>query len=62
MTENLSSLFVELVKIQLKLYPKVSKNILANTILHYAQMTPFNLTPIEKWHSICAINGIKYDI
>jgi hypothetical protein len=60
--KNLTSLFVELVKIELSNYKKVSANMVANTIQHFAEMTPFNETSIEQWHCICSANGVKFDI
>jgi hypothetical protein len=60
--KNLKALFVELVKIELSKYEKLSKIIVANTIQYYAEMTPFNEISIEQWHCICSSNGIKYDI
>jgi hypothetical protein len=60
--ENLKTLFVEVVKIELSSYTKLSKNMVANTIQHFAEMTPFNKISIEQWHCICSANGVKYDI
>lgn len=62
MTATVKTLFVEIVKIELQNYKKVSKNMVANTIQHFAGMTPFNKLSIEHWHCICSANGIKYDI
>lgn len=60
--KNLTALFVELVKVELSNYKRVSKNMVANTIMHYAEMTPFNNVSIEKWHCECSASGIKYDL
>jgi len=61
-TENVKSLFTEVVKAELSTYKLVSKNIVANTINHFASMTPFNILPIEQWYCICHNKGIKYTI
>ena len=60
--ENLKTLFVEVVKIELSNYKKLSKNMVANTIQHFAEMKPFNKISIEQWYCICSANGVKYDI
>ena len=60
--KNLTTLFVELVKVELSNYKKVSKNMVANTIKHFAEMKPFNTVSIEQWHCICSANKIKFDI
>ena len=60
--ENLKTLFVEVVKIELSNYKKLSKNIVANTIQHFAEMKPFDKISIEQWYCICSANGVKYDI
>lgn len=60
--KKVNALFVELVKVELSNYKKVSKNIVANTIQHFAEMVPFNKVSIEQWHCICSANNIKYDL
>jgi len=60
--ENLKSLFVEVVKIELSSYKRVSENMLKNTIQFYAEMMPFNTISIEEWYCICSANNIKYDL
>jgi hypothetical protein len=60
--ENLKTLFVEVVKIELSIYTKLSKNMVANTIQHFAEIRPFNKISIEQWHCICSATGVKYDI
>lgn len=60
--QDLKKLFVELVKIELSNCTRNSKNMVANTIQHFAEMTPFNKISIEQWHCICSSNGVKYDI
>lgn len=59
---TLKQLFVELVKIELSNYGKVSMNMVANTIQFYANMKPFNTISIEQWHCICSANNIKFDL
>ena len=59
--EKLKALFVEVVKANLSKYETVSANMVANTIQHFAQMTPFNKISIEQWYCICNNNGVKYD-
>ena len=59
--EKLKALFVEVVKANLSKYETVSVNMVANTIQHFAQMTPFNTISIEQWYCICNNNGVKYD-
>jgi hypothetical protein len=58
---NLKALFVEVVKIELSNYTRLSKNMVANTIQHFAEITPFNKISLAEWHSICSANGVKYD-
>lgn len=60
--ENLKKLFVEVVKIELSNYERISKNMVASTIKYFAEMTPFNMLPIEQWHCICSAAGVKYDL
>jgi hypothetical protein len=60
--ETLKALFIELVKIELSNYERVSTNMIANTIQHFAEMSPFNKISIEQWHCICSVNGIKFNI
>jgi hypothetical protein len=60
--KNLTALFVELVKIELSSCKRNSKNMVANTIQHFAEMKPFNQISIEQWHCICSANGVKYDL
>lgn len=60
--ENLKSLFVEVVKASLSKNSKNTKNIVANTIQHFADYAPFNTISIEQWYCICSTNGIKFSI
>ncbi len=61
-TTQLQSLFVELVKIELANYSKLSLNMVKNTIQHFAEMQPFNTISIEFWHTLCSANGVKFSI
>jgi hypothetical protein len=58
-TKPLKNLFVELVKIELSNYSKLSKNIVSNTIQHFAELIPFNTISKEEWEQICFNDGIK---
>ena len=61
-SKELQALFVELVKIELNNYKRVSKNMVENTIKFYAIMYGFNKFIIEYWYSVASANGIKYSI
>jgi hypothetical protein len=58
----LENLFVELVKIELSNYKSLSKNMVSNTIKHFAGFAPFSTVSIEQWHCVCSASGVKYDI
>ena len=61
-TTNLKSLFVEVVKSSLSQNAKNNANMVANTVKHFAELTPFNTISIEQWYSICSANGVKFSI
>ena len=62
-TQKLSTeaqnLFVELVKINLKSYKKVSLNMISNTIKFYSNMIPFNNVSENYLITLCHNKGIK---
>jgi hypothetical protein len=60
--KELKELFVELVKIELSSYKLVSLSMLENTVKHFSSYHGFNEFPIEYWHCVCSLNGIKYSL
>ncbi len=60
--ENIKSLFVEVVKASLSQNAKNNLNMVANTIKHFAELTPFNTISLAQWHCICSSNGVTFSI
>jgi hypothetical protein len=61
-TTSLESLFVEVVKSSLSQNAKNNANMVANTVKHFAELTPFNTISIEQWYCVCSANGVKFSI
>ena len=61
-SQTLQNLFVELVKIELSNYKRVTLNMVANTIKFYSEMAGFNKYASEYWQTVCSANGVKYSI
>jgi len=59
LSNEAQSLFIELVKIELSNYSKVSLNIVLNTIKFYHNLTPFNSVSENYIITLCHNNGIK---
>lgn len=59
LSNEAQNLFVELVKISLSKYKKVTLNMVANNIQFYANLTPFNSVSLNYLTTLCHNKGVK---